>query len=189
MFSKYLIGTLALLSTSVPAQAAMVDAGHQYLIDRLEERGVVVAINPPPLCGPGGRGVSGGYTYSDRYGIPVLGVCQDNATGTDEVAWTENDLDTLRHEAFHYLQDCNDGEVSMSLRPYYDGDGPAPGTDNIEQVITYLGIEPALWIETNYEAMGADRATIRLEFEAFLAARDLDAGTIGATIDKFCPIK
>jgi len=189
MLTKYLITTLALLGTSIPAQAAMVDSGHQYLIDRLTERGVHVAINPPPLCGDRATTqVNGGYTYSHRYDLAVLGICQDNATGTDEVEWSANDLDTLRHESFHYLQDCIDGEVSMTLQPYYDGEGPSPGTDRLEEVITYLGIPQALWIEREYTSIGADRATIRLEFEAFLAARDLDAGTIGATINEFCPI-
>ena len=33
----------------------------------------------------------------------------------DHVQWTENDLDTLRHEAMHVLQDCSAGRVGDGL--------------------------------------------------------------------------
>ena len=189
MLKKLFITTLTLLATTAPVQAEMVDAQHQYLIDALRERDVAVIINPPPLCGPRAATVSGGYTYREDFDIAAIGICQDKATDVTEVAWTDNDLDTLRHEAFHYLQDCIDGNVTMTLQPYYDGTGPSPGTDDVSEVITYLGVPQALWIERQYEARGADKETIRLEFEAFLAARDLGAGTIGATIKRYCPVK
>ena len=38
-------------------------------------------------------------------------ICQDDRieTSDQEVEWTENDYDTLRHEAHHVVQDCMKG--------------------------------------------------------------------------------
>ena len=113
-------------------------------------------------------------------------VCQDNRTGTEEVAWTDNDLDTIRHESVHYLQDCISG-LDGELDPFYDGDGPAPGTDNYADIVKLLGVEKARRIAFWYQKqMDADGQIIRLEHEAFAVAENRSAEYIANNIDSFC---
>lgn len=181
------------IAFSGPVQAAPqgLNASHLHLWNSLERQGVAIFINPNLACEGQELDLDGAYFYVESENLPVLFVCQDNRTGVDgqEVAWTANDLDTLRHEAFHYLQDCIDGDVSFTLTPFHDGDGPAPGTDDYFDVINALGLERAIMIETFYrEHMNADAQVVRLEHEAFLMADIVEAGNIGETINTFCPI-
>ena len=73
---------------------------HVELFNAIHSYGVRVYINHPKYCD--GR-IDGSYISTLR----VLNVCQDNGRpGGPEVDWTANDLDTLRHEAHHMIQDC-----------------------------------------------------------------------------------
>ena len=87
-------------------------ADHKALYDAIQSVGVRVTINNPKYCD--GR-VDGSYHSHAR----VLSVCQDRATYmNNEVDWSSNDLDTLRHEAHHLIQDCalgklGDGQLSL----------------------------------------------------------------------------
>ena len=98
---------LALISSltvgAVPA-AATPNTGsfddHLNLYHTIHSYGVKVNINHPEFCH---GGIDGSYSSQLR----VLNVCQDNGyPGGPEVDWTANDLDTLRHEAHHMIQDC-----------------------------------------------------------------------------------
>jgi len=188
MLKRLASALLASVAIGAPALAApaSLDRSHQHLWTSLERQNVQLFINPDYVCGSE-DGLAGAYFYANSHEVPVIVICQDNRTGEEEVAWTENDLDTLRHEAVHYLQDCIDGDVGMTMDPYHDGDGWAPGTDTHLDVIRALGYENALRIETVYRERGADDLTVRLEHEAFLIARDAEAGDIGETINQFCP--
>ena len=47
-------------------------------------------------------------------------ICQENKVSVnEEVRWTEEDLDTLRHEAQHLIQDCMDGSRQGMLGAVY----------------------------------------------------------------------
>lgn len=188
---KRIATAIAALTVASPALAAPtgLDRDHLFLWSTLERHGVGVYVNPQQVCNNPKRDVDGIYFYNPNFDKAVLAVCQDNRTGEDrvEVKWTANDLDTLRHEAMHYLQDCIDGEVSMSLDPFYDGEGWAPGTDTYEDTIKVLGYERAYQIAVLYgEKFGADALTIQLEHEAFAVADNVNAGVIGANINAYC---
>ena len=87
-------------------------ADHKDLYNAIQSVGVRVVINNPKYCD--GR-VNGSYHSFQR----ILSVCQDNSTARgDEIDWTQNDLDTLRHESHHLIQDCalgslGDGQLSL----------------------------------------------------------------------------
>jgi len=183
---------VAALAVAAPAMAAPngLDAAHTRLWTTMESKGVGVYLNPREVCYTN-KGLMGVYTYNTRYDKPLMAICQDNRTSIPgrEVAWTANDLDTLRHEAMHYIQDCVDGKVNMTLSPYFDGPGPSPGTLTHRDVIQALGINRARSIESRYRERGANYRTIRLEHEAFAIANLSDANTIADKINQICPAK
>lgn len=189
---KRIAAALAMaISISGPASAMPrgLDHSHRHLWTALENQGVELFINPEEACDNGQVDLDGIYFYNKEYRTPVLVICQDNWDGVDgrETNWTANDLDTIRHEAFHYLQDCIDGNANFTLTPYYDGPGGAPGTNTYREIIQRLGVEYAVRIAEWYSTkMNADGHIIRLEHEAFLAARDVEAGNIGESINQFC---
>lgn len=98
---------LAIISSftvgAVPA-AATPNTGsfddHLALYNTIHSHGVKVHINHAKYCD---GNIDGSYISTRR----VLNVCQDRGRpGGPEVDWTANDLDTLRHEAHHMIQDC-----------------------------------------------------------------------------------
>ena len=76
-------------------------AAHVRLAKMLEKSGVDFILNPSK-CDE--RDALGWYNGRGR----ELVVCQENKIpgSSREVAWTDEDLDTLRHEAQHAIQDC-----------------------------------------------------------------------------------
>ena len=117
MFKKLAATALAATAALAP-QAALaenietlrggyryLDQEHKVLVNAITRAGVTIQVNVGSSCEGGHDGV---YMPQDR----ILAVCQDNAPSIhwSEVQWTANDLDTLRHEAVHLLQDCNAGD-------------------------------------------------------------------------------
>ena len=185
------VASLSLLATA-PAVAAVegFDASHQQLLDSLRSSGVYVELNVPQLCDSVKSDSSkhGVYFYSDKHDTALMGICQDFGGKGPEVQWTANDLDTLRHESVHYLQDCLDGSVDGTMDPIYDGPGGYSPIDyNIKDVISAIGYGPAMSIIKRYEEAGADAEVIRLELEAFFIAYSQDASIIAKSIDANCP--
>jgi hypothetical protein len=78
---------------------------HKELIRTITSLGVSVSINSNVHCS---SSESGSYSSFSK----LMVICQDNRTETEEeVEWTENDLDTLRHESHHLIQDCVSGDI------------------------------------------------------------------------------
>ena len=102
MFKKCLValaGAIAIGSPS-PVMATGSFEDHQYLFRTLQANGVTLTVNNHIHCRDGDA--SG--VYHTRTG--VLAICQNNRQKAGEqVAWTQDDLDTLRHEAHHVVQD------------------------------------------------------------------------------------
>ena len=175
-FTSFLLGSSLLLS-SAPARAATVD-DHVRLWDSLERAGVNIVLNDVDFCGD--ERADGAY-------IPLaktLIVCQDNASpiSSRQVDWTSNDLDTLRHEAHHVVQDCLLGGL---------GDGESgPLFDTRESLKSFveniLSEEQIDWIITNYREKGADREVIIMEIEAFAVASGVSPDSIADAIIKSC---
>lgn len=118
MTNKFIAGLAAAIAAFIPGPAVadglllQEHPEHYALWRTLEDVGVEMVINHPLMCGEDAQGLYG--WNGDAY-FAVLIVCQDNGKpGGLEVRWTANDLDTLRHEAHHVVQDCLDG-------PFGDG--------------------------------------------------------------------
>ena len=135
---------------------------HELLVNEIRHNGVNIVINDP-FCGKE-EGLNGFYSGKDR----KLVVCQDNGEpGGPVVAWTANDLDTLRHEAQHFIQDCRVGtNDDHALSPVYHS--PTALAQRV------LGPEVVQQITATYRGRRASDLVLLLEYEAFaVAARNI----------------
>ncbi len=157
------------------AEAKGTYAEHGQLGDTIRATGVNLMFNPK-MCAE--RDAMGWYW---GYGSEMV-ICQENHTASDgywnEVQWTEEDLDTLRHEAQHLIQDCMDGSRNGRLGSVYKYPvGLAKGTlsqRHIEQIIK------------SYRADGASEHIVVMELEAFSVAAMNDPAEQVRDINKFC---
>ena len=159
----------------------LVPQDHKAIIRAAERVGVEVVINHQDHCKR--KGLNGLY-LSHSQGLLV--VCQDyGQAGGPEVSWTANDLDTLRHEAHHLIQDC---------LAYRRGDQALrPASEDTAALYSFLGDtgfseEQIEDIVSRYRANGADDRTILLELEAFAVARAVSPESIAEGITRSCSL-
>lgn len=154
--------TKTLSSLALAAGAALVPTlaeastfqDHVRLAQAVQATGVQVKINPKQCS----KERSFGWYWA--HGRELV-VCQENGWGGGpEVAWTSEDLDTLRHEAHHVVQDCRDGSL--------DGDLLAVYKDPIAVGTQVLGYEYMNQIAEGYGEKG--RHIVVMEIEAFSVA-------------------
>ena len=170
-----LLLSLAMIISTTPVASSQLSR-HAPLREALDNAGVQVDINPQD-CFPR---IAGFYQVTDTG--PRLAVCQDNrGRGNKQVPWTRNDLDTLRHESWHLLQDCRDGKIDMMI--------PDLSGEVIDDIIDKYGAAKALWVWQKYHARDLYVEGIYQEIEAFYAAETLSPEYIGALIQSTCPIK
>tara|TARA_R110001592_G_scaffold304292_3_gene576757 strand:- start:29 stop:595 length:567 start_codon:yes stop_codon:yes gene_type:complete len=133
-------------------------AAHFELLKTVQDHGVKVLINDP-YCGKK-EGIMGFYQGTLR----VLVICQENGVpGGPMVGWTKEDLDTLRHESQHFIQDCVVGtNHDHKLAPLYNSP--------TELALEELGAENTRRIMEAYRKEGATDLTLLLEYEAFAVA-------------------
>ena len=170
---------LASIAIAGPALAAPLPADHQLFVDTMANDGVEVLINTPAeACFDGNSDRNGAYGVYE--GTRVLIVCQDNRKNSNVTEWTANDLDTIRHEGFHIIQDCMAGTKTDTL---FD----TVFTDQ-SVVIDALGVEQAMDIMRTYaDVYEKDRhGDIKYEIEAFYAARDFSATELNSMYTKYC---
>ena len=131
---------------------------HGLLVEAIRDNGVNFIVNDD-YCFEN-EGIMGFYSGQRR----ALVVCQDNAVkGGGIVAWTANDLDTLRHEAQHMIQDCISGtNHDHKLAPVYKS--PIGLANEV------IGAEAIARITETYRANGASDLVLLLEYEAFAVA-------------------
>ena len=178
LLTKVTATALALISFTAPAFADNSFAAHEALVQTIRDTGVEVYLNTPPqVCGDN---IDGAYIS----GVDALVICQDNGTvGGPQVAWTDNDLDTLRHEAQHLVQDCvafRQGDMTLVLCWVM--------TPTLSSSLSISSVRKMEWIAQVYRQRGADQDTIILEFEAFAVAAGVDASDIAAAITVFCEV-
>ena len=88
---------------------------HMEMLDKVRSVGITVEINPKK-CGRDGN--TYGW-YNGAY--KQLVICQVNGIpGNGVVAWTYEDLNTIRHEAHHMVQDCMDSRLDGRLGTLYE---------------------------------------------------------------------
>jgi len=169
---------LASLAIASPALAQPLPADHQRLVDALTADGILFAVNTPAQICFEERDTSGSYiTYDGGRGIVV---CQDNRINSDVVEWTDNDLDTIRHEAFHAAQDCigedkSDGVLDSVFTSY-------------EEVIDSYGVANTMKVMQGYSEWYEEERhrDIQMEVEAFYAAATLSADQITSMFNTYC---
>ena len=161
-----------------PAMAGNTIEDHQELWRAVERAGVSVNLNHPEHCK---GGVAGWYSSPQR----ILMVCQNfSEKPFDHVVWTDDDLDTLRHEAQHVLQDCALGGV---------GDGYLVSIldDEFLAEVAHengMTVQDIRDIQERYRRGGANDKVIRQEVEAFIVARGIDASVLATALDKHCSL-
>ncbi len=185
MIRKILLAVITAASTVVPVKAEPVKQNHNHLWDTLETVGVEMFVNEPDLC----QGVWGGgkYIQLPTQGRSAIVICQDNGNGLglgNFVTYTPNDLDTLRHEAHHVVQDCLGG-----VRADRDMDNLFTGDELDEFVRGTLPQNRIKWIIKTYTDEGASLETLLLELEAFAVANGVPADVIAEALKQACQIK
>ena len=139
--------------------------GHRRIIRELESVGIEFVQDSKKVCK---EGVAGMYDSVARQ----VHVCvkQD---------WGEYDLDTLRHEAHHVVQDCIGGVGDGVLDELFN-------QDQYDLIKSVLGDKKMMEIIMDYDRMGASEHTIRLELEAFAVAAGIEANSIADKVKEVC---
>ena len=167
--------TLAAVTTAATfaapgAKALNVDNGHIRLARAVASTGIEVKINPIE-CNL--KSALGWYWAAQNEMV----ICQERAKGGQpETYWTEEDFDTLRHEAQHLIQDCMDGELDGSLGAVYQ--------EPINLGKRVLGTEGIARILSAYSE-ASDHIKV-MEIEAFSVAAMNDPEEQVRDIAKFC---
>jgi hypothetical protein len=96
--------------------------------------------------------------------------------------WTANDLDTLRHEAHHVVQDC----AAESL-----GDGILSTLFPEDELVEFLknssvSLENLQGLYSMLEEQGLSDLKIQQEMEAYVVAEDVPASSIEQKVREFC---
>ena len=145
---------------------------HMRLLETVESLGVDVHIDHKSIC----QGTHG--AYGSRQGIFV--VCRASSKET-RGEWTPNDLDTIRHEAQHVLQDCianglGDGE----FRTMFEG-------EMLDRFVREtIGYEQAERIVEIYRGNGTPEDQLMTEVEAFAIAAVIPPGMIEEKLKEVC---
>ena len=153
---------------------------HQKLWDTLSNIGVTTLVNDSRYCE---KDVMGLYYPYQR----TLVVCQENARVNNGrmIEWTDEDLDTLRHEAHHVVQDCLDRYLGDGhLTVLFDGPG------ELHQFYTgILSPRQVEWIVNTYTKNGGDSKVIKLELEAFAVAQGVGPVSIADALTNNCSVR
>ena len=152
---------------------------HRELVSALHSVGVRTGINVEGPCDPENN-AAGTYTPA----TVTLVVCQDHSTeqNGEPVHWTANDLDTLRHESMHVVQDCVSGGLGDSRASVFFE------KDDLIRLMKESSIPmdsfERIW--NSYEKNGLEVEDIVMEMEAFMVAADVSASTLAGVILKVC---
>ena len=156
---------------------------HIELLTTIENLGATVAINHPKLCGDKANNVAGFWHGS----MNLFALCQENIRRSKVPVWngstvmlTDDDLDTIRHEAQHVIQDCQDGTIDGRLQPYFSS--PAKLSEFLEH---YPDWKEESIVE-EYSEDGADSEIITLELEAWAVADLVSVETIHDVLKREC---
>ena len=170
-FTKTTLATLTLLSATVaPALAGSNYLDHLGLRGSIRSTGIQLKYNPSECWE---KSAMGWYWAAKNEMV----ICQENKRSVGvETTWTEEDLDTLRHEAQHLIQDCMDGSRQGALGAVYkDPIGLA------QKVLGERGIRAII----NGYSEASDHIKV-MELEAFSVARMNVPVEQSEDIQKFC---
>ena len=189
--NKFLIALITLGTIVSPANANDTEkisgdlyTQHQTLWNAIKSVGVKTYLNPPGCEVLKTKDVAGMYFPNEG----KLIICQDNydhKKGRVRVNWTANDLDTLRHEAHHLVQDCAIGKF---------GDGYTSKLFKDEALANFIKKSGMNKSEVNdiveeYIRMEYEPEHIMMELEAYAAARAVTPNLIAQKVIEFCSPK
>ena len=167
------------VGVTAPAQAKYETGSfdeHTELYNTIHSYGVRVFINHPEYCD--GK-IDGSYISTLR----VLNVCQDNGRpGGPEVEWTANDLDTLRHEAHHMIQDCAGAGHGNGHLVHLFSHRP----ELLQFVDTVYSRDEQRMLMGNDSYQGHNGERQLIELEAFATARVISATDIKNKMVELC---
>ena len=172
--SRLLSATLAAaFSLSAPAQAGgtsgpatptykylpKLDENHGLLVSAITNQGVKFIVNPP-RCWENENEFGWFWMFGKE-----LVICQEEKTYPGSVvSFSPEDLDTIRHEAQHMIQECMDGKWNSKLHPVYR-DPIALGT----HILGYKGVER---VHEVYSNLPYDFQVLEVEAFAVAAMND-----------------
>lgn len=179
-FFKPFIALLFCFVVGLPSKAEEGNSlkDHQVLIQTIKTVGVRYFVNPPSCDDEKLDGI-----YFHKSGRMVI--CLDNYTGKSvKVSWTLNDLDTLRHEAHHIVQDCaageiGDGEMSRIFVDLEKFKSFMEGSGIPKQRLYYL-------YKYYMDHRDATPEEAAMEVEAYAVANSIDAISISNKLKEFC---
>ena len=164
----------AVCALTSPVKATGTHEDHVQLWSALQSAGVTTQIN---------RDCDGGYLgyYSLQTG--VLQICQTGRSvlGSRQVDWSEEDYDTLRHEAVHVLQDCLAGGIMDGQMGFVFDESKR--TDFVVNALTNNQIMKVIKMYSNH---GASEDVIKRELEAFAIAAVISPLDIAQSINTHC---
>ena len=169
--SLTLLSALTLVATTAPQAMAKSNYNHHITLGQVvRSTGVNFKINPARCWDR----ESYGWYWAARNEMVI---CQENKRSVGvEQRWTEEDLDTLRHEAQHLIQDCMDGSRQGALGAVYK--------DPIGLAKDVLG-ESSIRSILNTYSDASDHIKV-MELEAFSVAAMNDPIDQARDIQKFC---
>ena len=184
---RALLAALCLSTASVPAIAETTYESssdniqdHIELLNTLEEMGVNVQINNPNICQREPTNVAGFWMGSQKLFV----LCQQAIRNSKFPVYdgriqqaSDDDLDTIRHEAHHVIQDCMNGDMDGSLVEYLSD-------DNKEDFYQFYPEWKQNYIRRQY----ADETPqiIQLEIEAWAVADLISAEHIEEVLIREC---
>ena len=181
MFNLKALALAALATVSTVAAPASASTPHVELFKTLVQAGLDVRVNEARDCDPNHNG---GFKAFGWYHGPTqsLVICQEQILrgyGTwngQAVNFTEEDLDTLRHEAHHFVQDCRDGAINQQLHAVYQ--------KPIDLAVNWLGADGARKVVEMYS--DSSQHIQVMELEAFAVAAMNDPAEQVRDIQRFC---
>ena len=156
---------------------------HIELLNTLDDMGINVQINNPAICARE-SGTAGYWVGADKLFV----LCQESIRKTQNPVYTgevfqasDDDLDTIRHEAHHVIQDCMDGEIDGDLSLYLD-------EENSVEFLEYYPDWKEEYITEQYRSEGASDHVIELEIEAWAVADMVTADMIHDVLKRECEV-
>ena len=173
---KKFLSLICLLGLTSPVLAQGTFEQHEDLVRRVNQTEITVKLNDEDCLE---TMAFGWYSAYDK----EIVICQEGMEEVGvQVGWTDEDLDTLRHEVHHYVQDCMTGGLT-------DGELDVVYESPMNLATDVLGLDGVSYLIQRYRENDADDQRVILELEAFAVATLSDPVEQIKDIDTYCVIE
>ena len=171
--TKTTLATLTALATLAPgAMAGSNYNDHVTLGQVIRSTGIQLKYNPSECWEKSAMG----WYWAAQNEMVICQEDKDSRYVGVEVMWTEEDLDTLRHEAQHLIQDCMDGARQGRLSSVYKNP-----VGFVKSTLSERGIRSIINAYSD-----AGEHIVLMELEAFAVASLNQPLVQAEDIQKFC---